>query len=234
MKLVKLLVILALFGAVSCKKSKTTANPKMKNKIDSLSYAAGSLFGQWLQTAGHKELDYEIMNAVIKRALNGDSLTMDIEQSKAILQSYAMEAMKKKSSENEKEAKDFLTKNKAKSSVITTPSGLQYKILKAGNGPIPNDSQTVKVHYVGKLLDGKVFDSSRDRGEPADFKLNVPAIPGWIEALKIMPIGSKWELYLPPALAYGEEGNQGIPGNSVLIFEVEILELVADKPAIKK
>ena len=95
MKLVKLLVIIALFGAVSCKKSKTAANPKMKNKIDSLSYAAGSLFGQWLQTAGHKELDYEIMNAVIQRALNGDSLTMDIEQSKAILQSYAMEAMKK-------------------------------------------------------------------------------------------------------------------------------------------
>lgn len=234
MKLVKLLVILALFGAVSCKKSKTASNPKMKNKIDSLSYAAGSLFGQWLQTAGHKELDYEIMNAVIQRALNGDSLTMDIEQSKAILQSYAMEAMKKKSSENDKEAKDFLTKNKAKSGVITTASGLQYKILKAGNGPIPNDSQTVKVHYVGKLLDGKVFDSSRERGEPADFKLNVPAIPGWIEALKLMPVGSKWELYLPPALAYGEEGNQGIPGNSVLIFEVEVLELVADKPATKK
>jgi FKBP-type peptidyl-prolyl cis-trans isomerase len=234
MKLVKLLVIIALFGAVSCKKSKTAANPKMKNKIDSLSYAAGSLFGQWLQTAGHKELDYEIMNAVIQRALNGDSLTMDIEQSKAILQSYAMEAMKKKSSENDKEAKDFLTKNKAKSGVITTASGLQYKILKAGNGPIPNDSQTVKVHYVGKLLDGKVFDSSRERGEPADFKLNVPAIPGWIEALKLMPVGSKWELYLPPALAYGEEGNQGIPGNSVLIFEVEVLELVADKPAAKK
>lgn len=99
---------------------------------------------------------------------------------------------------------------------------MQYKIIKAGTGALATDTQKVKVHYTGKLLDGKVFDSSVQRGEPAVFKVN-QVIPGWTEALKLMPVGSKWELYIPSALAYGEQGNQGIPGNSVLIFEVELL-----------
>jgi FKBP-type peptidyl-prolyl cis-trans isomerase len=99
---------------------------------------------------------------------------------------------------------------------------LQYKILKAGTGSKPTSDQRVKVHYTGKLLDGKVFDSSVERGEPAVFGVT-QVIPGWVEALQLMTVGSKWELYIPSDLAYGPQGNQGIPGNSLLIFEVELL-----------
>ncbi len=99
---------------------------------------------------------------------------------------------------------------------------MQYKINTPGVGSKPTGEQKVKVHYTGKLLDGKVFDSSVERGEPAVFGVN-QVIPGWTEALQLMPVGSKWTLYIPPALGYGEQGTQGIPGNSVLIFDVELI-----------
>lgn len=226
LKLVTLGMIIALFGAVSCKKgasgSKSPENPALKSRTDSISYALGSLIGEDLKTGGFEEFNYEVMNAAMQRALNGDSMLMDKMKASGILQAFAQEQMKKKSSDNEKAGTDFLAKNKTATGVITTPTGLQYKIIKAGTGALATDTQKVKVHYTGKLLDGKVFDSSVQRGEPAVFKVN-QVIPGWTEALKLMPVGSKWELYIPSALAYGEQGNQGIPGNSVLIFEVELL-----------
>ncbi len=197
-------------------------NPKLKTNVDSVSYALGSLIGQDLKSGGFSELNYKVMNAAMQRAINGDSLTMNKQQSSALLQRVSMAEMTKKSSENEKINTAYLDKNKTDPSVIVTASGLQYKIIKPGTGSKPTAEQKVKVHYTGKLIDGKVFDSSVERNEPAVFGVN-QVIPGWTEALQLMPVGSKWVLYIPSNLAYGPQGNSGIPGGSLLIFEVELL-----------
>ncbi len=236
-KLVTLGMIVALFGAVSCKKgagSKSPENPTLKSNVDSLSYALGSLIGEDLKSGGFEEFNYDVMNAAMQRALNGDSVMMTKNEASTILQTFAMAQMKKKTSTNEKNGTEFLAKNGKATGVVTTPTGLQYKIIKAGTGLKPVDGQKVKVHYTGKLLDGKVFDSSVQRGEPAVFGVN-EVIPGWTEGIKLMPVGSKWELVIPSALGYGAQGNQAIPGNSVLIFEVELLGIeAATEPAVVK
>jgi len=230
LKFVTLGLIITLMGAVSCKKGKTSSsespdNPKLKTQVDSLSYALGSLIGGDLKTGGFKELNYDVLNAALQRALNGDSLTMDKSVATSVLQSFAMAEMKKKSTENGKTAQDYLSKNKTAAGVTTTATGLQYKILTAGTGPKPALGQKVRVHYTGKLIDGKVFDSSVQRGEPAEFDIS-QVIPGWTEALQLMPVGSKWEVTIPPALGYGDQGQQSIPPGSVLIFEVELLDIL--------
>lgn len=126
--------------------------------------------------------------------------------------------------ENKKKGEEFLAENRFKEGVNETPSGLQYKIIEQGNGPIPTSSQKVKVNYEGRLIDGTVFDSSYNRGEPAVFAVN-QVIPGWTEALCLMPVGSKWELYIPQNLAYGERNAGSIPPFSTLIFTVELLSI---------
>eukprot|EP01026_Neomeris_dumetosa_P039431 TRINITY_DN32356_c0_g2_i12.p2 TRINITY_DN32356_c0_g2~~TRINITY_DN32356_c0_g2_i12.p2 ORF type:complete len:191 (-),score=26.40 TRINITY_DN32356_c0_g2_i12:88-660(-) len=119
----------------------------------------------------------------------------------------------------------FLEENKAKEGVVALESGLQYKVLKEGTGESPADTDRVKVHYTGTLIDGSKFDSSVDRGQPATFGVR-QVIKGWTEALKLMKVGSKWQLFIPADLAYGETSRPKIPGNSVLVFDVELLEIV--------
>lgn len=127
---------------------------------------------------------------------------------------------------NEKAGKDFLAQNGQRPEVKTTPSGLQYEVLTEGTGAMPSASDQVKVHYTGKLIDGTVFDSSVERGEPATFGVT-QVIPGWVEALQMMKAGSKWRLYIPSALAYGPNGAGGVIGpNATLIFDVELLEVI--------
>ncbi len=133
--------------------------------------------------------------------------------------------MEKKYGPNRKAGEDFLKANAKKDSVKTTASGLQYKILTAGTGDKPTASDRVKVHYEGRLLDGNVFDSSYKRGEPTTFGVS-QVIKGWTEALQLMPVGSKWELYIPQEIAYGDREQQKIPPYSMLIFTVELLEIV--------
>ena len=145
------------------------------------------------------------------------------------------EEMNKAAEENAKAGEKYLTENKAKDGVKTTDSGLQYKVDKAGEGAQPKASDTVKVHYTGKLIDGTVFDSSVERGEPVTFKVQ-EVIPGWIEGLQLMKTGGKYTFYIPSKLGYGEFGaGPTIPPNSVLVFDVELLEILpeeaADKPA---
>ncbi len=221
---IKFIAILTLLGlSVQIKAQKGgIENPKLKTTVDSVSYALGSLIGQDLKSGGFSELNYKVMNAAMQSAINGDSLTMDKQQSSMLLQRISTAEMTKKSAVNEKVNTAFLDKNKTDPSVIVTASGLQYKIIKPGTGSKPTAEQKVKVHYTGKLLDGKVFDSSVERNEPAVFGVN-QVIPGWTEALQLMPVGSKWVLYIPSNLAYGPQGNSGIPGGSLLIFEVELL-----------
>jgi len=119
---------------------------------------------------------------------------------------------------------EYLAKNKAKPGVTVTASGLQYEVLKSGSGPKPTESSTVKVHYHGTLIDGKVFDSSVERKEPIEFPVT-GVIPGWVEALQLMSVGDKWKLTIPSAIAYGPRGKGDIPPNAVLVFEVELLEI---------
>ena len=138
----------------------------------------------------------------------------------ALKEEYRREKFADKIAEGEK----YLAGNKNKDGVITTPSGLQYKIIKEGNGDIPDENARVKVHYRGTLIDGTEFDSSYNSGAPASFRVN-QVISGWTEALKIMPVGSKWELYIPQNLAYGSADRPTIPAYSTLIFEVELLEI---------
>ena len=132
----------------------------------------------------------------------------------------------KASAENKKTGTAFLTENKAKPGVVTTTSGLQYSVEKEGTGAKPTATDRVKVHYTGKLLDGKVFDSSVERGQPAEFGVG-EVIKGWTEALQLMPIGSKWKLFIPADLAYGDRGaGADIKPGSTLVFDVELIDIV--------
>ena len=155
------------------------------------------------------------------------------EEMQTVMQTFQEQAMakreeeqKKLADENAEKGKAFLEENKAKEGVTTTESGLQYRVITEGSGVKPKATDTVTVHYSGKLLDGTEFDSSYTRNEPATFDLN-SVIPGWTEGLQLMPQGSKWELVIPSDLAYGPGANGPIPPNSVLVFEVELLEVKA-------
>lgn len=204
--------------------SKTTvaATPSgIKTPLDSFSYAIGMNIASNLKTQG---ID-NVSNAMLIKAFNdvftGKPPAMDMQASNLVVQQkFAALSEKKAAAE-----KQFLLNNKKRPGVKTTATGLQYEIIKAGTGPIPTDTSTVKVHYTGTLLSGKKFDSSVDRGQPIEFPVT-GVIPGWTEALKLMPVGSKWKLFIPSALGYGEQGNQGIPPNATLIFEVELLDIV--------
>ena len=221
-----------LFGFVaimlgSCGKS-TIQNAKMKSVEDSVSYAFGIVNYNALMT------DSLILNPtlVAKAMMDGEDgeAVMTDEEARNIIMGFINN---RELAKNEVAYKDyiaeneaFLTKNKEKSGVIITPTGLQYEVITMGTGPKPTAESTVKVHYVGTLIDGTEFDSSVKRGEPATFPVT-GVIPGWTEALQIMPVGSKFKLYIPQAIAYGGNGaGQMIKPYSTLIFEVELLEIV--------
>jgi len=149
-----------------------------------------------------------------------------IEACNESVQKFFAEIGKIESDKNKKAGEEFLAANGKKAGVVTLSSGLQYEIIKTGTGVKPQSTDQVKCHYHGTTIDGKVFDSSVDRGEPAVFGIN-QVIPGWTEALQLMPIGSKWKLYIPAGLAYGEQAPSAeIKPNSTLVFEVELLEIV--------
>ncbi len=160
-------------------------------------------------------------------AMSDEDVEAAIGEFQTFMQKKMMEKAEKEKTANLEAATAFLEKNKAEAGVVTTASGLQYRVITAGEGESPKDGAKVKVHYKGTLLDGKEFDSSYKRGEPAEFGVN-QVIPGWTEALKLMKPGAKYELFIPPTLGYGESGNQSIPGNSLLKFEVELISIAAE------
>ena len=148
------------------------------------------------------------------------------QEAQAIISEFFQALQAKVSEAAQQEGKAFLAENAQRAEVVTTASGLQYEVITAGAGSIPSASDSVKVHYHGSLIDGTVFDSSVNRGEPATFGVT-QVISGWVEALQLMPVGSKWKLYIPSDLAYGAQGaGQSIAPHSTLIFEVELLDIV--------
>lgn len=220
----KLLIIMSITSAFSQNEN------KLKTEVDSLSYAWGVNIGQYLKSSGVDKLNYEAITQGMKDVYTSASLLIPAEKVGEIINSNMEKVKSKKEKENKekfakviKEGDDFLAANKKRAKVLTTSSGLQYEIIKQGTGPKPKATDKVKVHYHGTLIDGTVFDSSVQRGEPIVFPVN-GVIKGWIEALQLMPVGSKYKLFIPYNLAYGEQGAGGSIGPySTLIFEVELL-----------
>ncbi|MCL1865510.1 MAG: FKBP-type peptidyl-prolyl cis-trans isomerase [Spirochaetes bacterium] len=228
-KIIYMFLSVLFVSTVVCGKSEqNSSKADLKSDKGRYSYAIGYNVGSGM-ARDHLELDMDSFIAAIEDALNGVDSKLSQEETQTVMQNLMTSLQKKRSdlaAENVKKGKEFLSKNKGKEGVVTTSSGLQYKIISKGDSEIkPKSNDTVKVHYTGKFIDGKEFDSSHKRKEPAQFRVD-QVIPGWTEGLQLMTVGSKYEFFIPSDLGYGPNGNQAIPGNSVLVFEVELLEIV--------
>lgn len=194
--------------------------------MDKLSYSFGILIGQNLREQGLTELDAHDFAHGVEDYLSGRKPRLDIAEVNAILQQFMQSQESSEGEENSAEGEAFLAENATREGVITLASGLQYEIITQGTGRKPSAHDRVTTHYHGTLIDGTVFDSSVQRGQPATFPVN-GVIQGWVEALQLMPEGSKWRLFVPSELAYGERGAGGAIGPfATLIFEVELLKIL--------
>ena len=199
---------------------------KYTDELDKVSYSLGLSIASNLISSGVKTLHTEAFLDGLNTVFNGKMPEIMPDEANNILQDYFDKLQQEKGNQAKAQGEKFLAENKGKEGVVALPSGLQYKILKAGIGPKPQASDTVKCHYEGRLINGTVFDSSIRRGEPAEFPVS-GVIAGWVEALQLMPVGSKWQLYIPSNLAYGTHGaGQSIGPNETLIFDVELLAIV--------
>lgn len=234
MKKIKYLVV----AVFACFLSANAQNIELKSEIDSLSYILGMNIGvgmqQQIQSLPGEKVNMDLFINALSKALRGEELLVKSnEEAMAFLQEYFAKieaaenaAQAERAQENKKAGEEFLAKNKKRKGVTTTASGLQYEIITKGTGRKPTAEDDVKVHYRGMFIDGTEFDSSFARNEPAVFRLN-QVISGWTEALQLMPAGSKWKIYLPYSLGYGEHAMASIPAFSTLIFEVELLEVMS-------
>ena len=197
-----------------------------KNNIDSASYALGARIAQTLKTQGFDKLDMAIFQKAMNDVLQNKKLVIAEEVLDKCIGEYQQKASAQKSIKGKTEGKKFLAENGKRKGVITTASGLQYEVIKNSTDTVkPKLTDKVKCHYHGTLINGTVFDSSVDRGEPVSFPVN-GVIPGWTEALQLMTVGSKWKLYIPSELAYGDRSaGPTIEPGSTLIFEVEVLSI---------
>ncbi|MCF0204505.1 MAG: FKBP-type peptidyl-prolyl cis-trans isomerase [Muribaculaceae bacterium] len=194
--------------------------------MDKLSYALGLSMGHNFISSGIKSLNYGDFAEALAAVYEGTEKKMSFEDAKQVVNEYFMNLEKEVMEKNAEIGRKFLEENKKRAKVVVLPSGLQYEVLAAGEGEHPKATDQVTVHYTGTLVDGTVFDSSVQRGEPATFGVN-QVIPGWVEALQLMVPGDKWRLYIPSNLAYGEQGaGQVIGPNATLVFEVELIKIV--------
>ena len=194
--------------------------------MDKISYALGLSLGNNLLSSGIKSLNIEKLARGIQDVLEQKKPEITYQEAQELIDEYFRKLQEQSSEKTISEGKAFLESNGKRPEVITLKSGLQYEIINEGNGNQPKASDKVRVHYHGTLIDGTVFDSSVRRGEPATFGVT-QVISGWVEALQLMPVGSKWKLYIPSNLAYGAQGaGQHIGPHTTLIFEVELLDIV--------
>jgi FKBP-type peptidyl-prolyl cis-trans isomerase FklB len=202
-----------------------TPAPFFKNSTDSLSYAIGMNAASFFKEKGLTNINGAMVAKAFDDVLKADKAKLTQQQCQTVLVSTMQKIEADKTSVVKKQGIAFLEENKKKAGVIALPSGLQYIVLKEGTGIKPSATDKVKVHYHGTLIDGTVFDSSVDRGEPIVLGVN-QVIPGWTEALQLMPVGSKWRLFIPSELAYGDrDAGPTIKGGSTLIFDVELIDI---------
>ncbi len=214
--------------------SHAEGGPGLKEQKDRESYSLGYQFGQYLR-AQDLEINLEVYASAIKDALEGKEPPLSKEEIRATVlavqqrvEAAREKQFKEKAVKNLEEGKRFLAENQKKERITALPSGLQYRVLTEGSGKTPQSTDTVTVNYKGTLIDGTEFDSSYKRGQPATFRVD-GVIPGWTQALQLMKEGSKWLLFIPAELAYGERGAGPIPPNSTLIFEVELIAVQQQK-----
>ena len=199
---------------------------EFKGQLEEFSYALGvSISGNLIQS-GVKSIDSENFMMALSDVFSGNELKINEEEANEVLQNFMEKQQSGDSKSKLEEGLSFLAENREKDGVVETASGLQYQVIDEGDGEKPGPEDQVKCHYHGTLIDGTVFDSSVQRGEPATFPVN-GVIQGWVEALQMMTVGSKWRLFIPADLAYGDRGAGGAIGpNTTLIFDVELLEIV--------
>jgi FKBP-type peptidyl-prolyl cis-trans isomerase FklB len=234
----KPLLIIVIGLGVLATPIKAQTKPSLNNQKDKVSYSIGVDIGTKIKQQD-LDLNPEALAAGLRDALTGAKIALTEQEMEQVLTAYGNEMRTKhtekakvEGEKNRKEGESFLAENKKKQGVKTLPSGLQYKIITEGKGKKPKATDTVTTHYRGTLIDGTEFDSSYKRGEPATFPVD-GVIKGWTEALQLMPVGSKWQLFVPAELAYGErEVGPEIPPNSTLVFEVQLLGV--EEPASKK
>ncbi len=194
--------------------------------MNKVSYALGLSIGQNFKASGFEGIIAEDFLAGLNAVLEGTEPTMTIEEAKSVINQYFQEVQERAIRLNKEAGEEFLKINAHKAGVVTLPSGLQYEVIKEGDGEKPQLKDTVRCHYHGTLINGVVFDSSMDRGEPAEFPLQ-GVIKGWTEILQLMPVGSKWRVTIPSDLAYGDRGaGQHIQPGSTLVFIIELLGIV--------
>ncbi|MDR3652835.1 MAG: FKBP-type peptidyl-prolyl cis-trans isomerase [Paludibacter sp.] len=194
--------------------------------MEKVSYALGLSLGNNLLSSGVAALDYAQLAKGIQDVMEQKQPDMSYQEAQTVINNFFQSLQAKAGEQAQSEGIAFLEENGKRAGVVTLASGLQYEIITKGAGETPKASDTVKVHYHGTLIDGNVFDSSVSRGEPATFGVT-QVISGWVEALQLMPVGSKWKLFIPSELAYGAQGaGQAIAPHSTLVFEVELLDIV--------
>lgn len=236
----KLFIAIGLASNFSCS-SQNVKEPKLETQMDTVSYVIGLwIAGGPANVPDKEELNIELIKkGMIDGFKDGEPAITSAEQQK-ILRDFSMgqqkkqaEADAKAAETNKTEGEQFLAKNKTAKDIVTTESGLQYRVIKEGTGNTPMATDKVKVNYTGKLLNGDIFDSSEEHGKPAEFKLN-QVIKGWTEGIQLMKEGAVYEFFIPSDLAYGNRAaGEKIKANSTLIFEVELLEIMKDEPAAK-
>lgn len=194
--------------------------------MDKISYALGLSLGSNLKNSGFDQIQYSDLSKAMEDFMEGKDLQMSVQEAQNLINEYFQELQKKAHQATVEEGEKFLAENAKRAEVVTLESGLQYEVLTAGTGSTPKASDKVKVHYHGTLINGDVFDSSVRRGEPATFGVT-QVISGWVEALQLMPVGSKWKLFIPSNLAYGAQGaGQQIGPHTTLVFEVELIDII--------
>jgi len=211
--------------------SRPSSQEVLQTEIQKLSYSLGMNMAKALKIEG-MSIDVNVMAQAMNDVLSGRETLLTEQQAREVALTWQkkrmlqqQQRMKEQATANKKAGDAFLTQNKTKEGVVVLPSGLQYKVIAPGSGPTPRASDTVKVHYRGLLVDGTEFDSSYKRGKPATFRVG-GMIKGWVEALQLMPVGAKWQLVVPPELAYGERGySPKIGPNATLLFDVELLSI---------
>jgi len=224
------LVALAVMG-LAMSTTMSAATTQLQSDLDKLSYSIGADLGKNFKKQ-EIQISPEAMVKGLQDAINGTPLLMTEDQMKEVLTKFQQQLMAKrnadftkKADENKAKGDAFLAQNKTKDGVVTLPSGLQYKIVQAGTGVKPGKDDTVTVDYTGTLINGEVFDSSEKTGKPATFKVS-QVIPGWTEALQLMPAGSTWEVVVPSALAYGTRSVGGPIGpNETLLFKIHLISV---------